>query len=212
MFKDPGGAGGFFEPRDEDGNELSEDELREMAVDMQIAAAQAAATAKAQGKSPAGVERIIGETAQETISWQDKLAKFASTHIKTDYTWARPNRRMIGQGLYLPSFKKENIGEVVIVIDTSGSVDDEQVNLFFKNINRIMDECNPDVVHVMSCDAAVHSVDSYARGEEIKPKILGQRGDRFPPAVRRGEEEGVGGSRSRIMLDIFYGLDGYFPR
>jgi len=206
--EDPGGCGGVMAPTDEDGNELSQSEMRMAEQEAQENTSQAMMVAKQQGKMPAEVERMIGDTVDPPITWQDKLARFMHKTIVVDYTWQRPNRRIAAAlGIYMPSMKREGIGEVVIVVDTSGSVDDQQVALFFKNINKLVEECAPDVVHVMACDARVHSVDTFMKGEEIKPRILGRGGTDFRPPFKKIEEMGI----NPLCLIYFTDLAGTFP-
>ena len=58
------------------------------------------------------------------VDWRDVLRAFVAAAACNDYSWSRPNRRFVWQGLYLPGLHSEDIGEVVIAIDTSGSVGD----------------------------------------------------------------------------------------
>jgi predicted metal-dependent peptidase len=205
---DPGGCGGMFEPRGEDGEKLTKAELRELESKSKEGTAQAANVAKQQGQLPGNVERAILDTSQPPISWQDKLRKFMVTHVKTDYTWKRPNRRLsCTLGMYLPSFKKEGIGEVVIGVDTSGSIDDAQFALFMKNIQKLVDECAPDIVHVMMCDARVHSVDTFPKGEQINVKVVGRGGTDFRPVFAKIEEMGI----HPLCLIYFTDTQGTFP-
>ena len=46
---------------------------------------------------------------------------------KSDFTWLKPNRRFIAQGLYLPSLYNPCLDEIAVVTDSSGSVSDEEL-------------------------------------------------------------------------------------
>ena len=57
--------------------------------------------------------------------WRAVLREFVSAHARNDYSWARPNRRFIAQGLYLPGLHSEELGDVVLAVDTSGSIGEQ---------------------------------------------------------------------------------------
>ena len=65
---------------------------------------------------------MIGELLQPKINWKELIHEFISDNSKNDYTWKRPNPRYSYQGMYLPYFDDQNTLEVVVAIDTSGSV------------------------------------------------------------------------------------------
>jgi predicted metal-dependent peptidase len=46
----------------------------------------------------------------------------SSTRGNDEYTWRKFNKRQVANDLYLPSIYNETLGEVVIAIDTSGSI------------------------------------------------------------------------------------------
>ena len=71
------------------------------------------------------------------LDWRVLLQKFMENYDRTDYRWAPPNRRHVHSGLYLPGARNESLGEVVIAIDTSGSVSDRQLAEFQKNLKSI---------------------------------------------------------------------------
>src|SRR5579863_8307646 len=67
--------------------------------------------------------------------------------IPTDYTWARPNRRHVWSGLYLPGITSESVGEIAIAVDCSGSVSARQLGLFNAEIQSILAGQRPLLVH-----------------------------------------------------------------
>ncbi len=68
----------------------------------------------------------------------------------------RPNRRFISSNLYLPSMYSEGLGDVVIVIDTSGSISDTELIDFQSEVNCILEDTQPEKVYVLYCDTQVH--------------------------------------------------------
>ncbi len=204
---DPGRCGTFLTPRDENGKELTPSEARKVATAARGIIEEASRMAKSQGSMPQFIEAMIHETDNEPLPWHEILRRWATQHIKVDYTWRRPNRRMLGQGLYLPSQKMEGTGEVVVGIDTSGSISQEDLNIFAKNVQAIMDDCEPERVHVVTCDAQVHTVATFERGDEIKIKLVGRGGTDFRPVFAWVREKGL----NPLCLIYFTDLQGSFP-
>jgi len=63
---------------------------------------QAQQAAAGRGPLPAGLGRTIEQILQPTADWRAVLRDFVATCARNDYSWVRPNRRFIAQGLYLP--------------------------------------------------------------------------------------------------------------
>jgi len=78
--------------------------------------------ALAAGKMGAKVGLDIAELLKPQVDWRDVLREFVTTTCAGhDYgTWAKPNRRFLGAGVYMPSPISEQVEELVIAIDTSG--------------------------------------------------------------------------------------------
>ena len=66
------------------------------------------------------------------------LREFVARHAKNDYSWSRPNRRFLAQGLYLPGLHSEELGNVVLAVDTSGSIDQKLLNMFAVEVNAVL--------------------------------------------------------------------------
>lgn len=206
-YSDPSQCGVMISPRDDKGNKLSPSETRMVQASQRGVVEEAARMAKAQGSMPAFIEAMIQESNQEPLPWDEILRRFVVNHVKRDYTWRRPSRRMLGQNLYLPSQKVEGTGEVVVGIDTSGSITQADINVFAKNVQTIVDECMPDRIHVVTCDAAVHTAETFERGEEIKINLVGRGGTDFRPVFNWVEQSGV----TPLCLIYFTDLQGSFP-
>jgi predicted metal-dependent peptidase len=164
------------------------DQMREAeqnARQMVIAAANAA---KQAGKLPAGMERTVDEAIKPVVRWRDVLRVFLSELAHNDYTWRYPNQRYIGTGLYLPSLRNEEMGAVVLAVDTSGSIDADAINQFASEIQDIL-SFSKLPVKVIYCDSAVAGVQELQEGEPLKPK--GGGGTDFRPVFKYIEREEI---------------------
>ncbi len=118
-------GGGGQQPIDEhdwEGAEgLSDEEQEGLAKEIDEAIRQGAITASKMGT---GGERTVADLLEPQVDWREVLREFiTSTCAGSDYsTWRKPNRRYIGAGIYMPSGISEKVGELVVAIDTSGSI------------------------------------------------------------------------------------------
>ena len=139
---------GFDEHDWEGANKLSDEEIKELEKDIDIAIRQGSMTA---GKLGSNGNRNFDELMQPQVDWREVLREFIQTTCTgSDYsTWKRPNRRYIGAGVYMPSGITERIDELVIAIDTSGSISDTAVALFLSEVQSICTTVKPEKVRVL---------------------------------------------------------------
>jgi len=143
----PGGLGNDIgDPTDADGQPLDDATIHQLEAEAKIDAIQSAKAAKAVGKLPASIERIIEELVNVTTPWYDILERFMAGKIKDGYSWNRPNRRFIARNIYIPGTDYvPKMGPIVIGVDTSGSIGPDEIAMFNGHINRIIDTCNPEL-------------------------------------------------------------------
>jgi predicted metal-dependent peptidase len=110
------------------------------------------------GRMGAKVPRSISDLLEPKVDWRDALRDFVSSAIKgkDEFTWRKLNKRQLVNDIYLPSMENETIGEVVIAIDTSGSIGGQQIAEFATELVSICDLCSPERVRVLWWDTDVH--------------------------------------------------------
>jgi predicted metal-dependent peptidase len=177
-----GGFGEVWDATDEQGHPASPAEKRRKQHEWSIAAEQALRSAKACGHEPAGVERPLSESCQSQQDWRAILRDFVAATTPSDYRWTPPNRRYIASGLYLPSVERRGLGEIVIAVDTSGSIGKPELEQFAGEISAISEEAKPEAIHVVYCDAAVQSAQQFGPSEPVRLEPKGGGGTDFRPA------------------------------
>lgn len=187
----PGGFGEVLDAVDEDGEPASQAELSRQMHEWAINDEQALCSAKACGREPCGVERPLKQARQSENEWRTILRDFIAATNPSDYRWAPPNRRFVASGVYLPSVERTGVGDIVIVVDTSGSVGTEELEQFAGEINAITNDVQPESILVVYCDAAVQAVEEFSPAEPIKLSPRGGGGTDFVPPFRWVEENGV---------------------
>ena len=122
---------------------------------------QAAAVAKAQGKLPGSLQQFIDGAHGGLVDWREILRRFMTDAAANDYTWTRPNRRFIDDGLYLPALHSEAMPPIVFAIDTSASLDNLALSDIWGEIRSAVEEVQPENVTVIQCDTRVTSIEQY---------------------------------------------------
>jgi len=162
-------------------------------VEWDTVMAAAAAAAKAQGKLPAALERMITNFIEPEVPWQEKIESFFARKVGSgSYDWRKPDRRLIVRDIYAPGPTGFGAGDVVVGIDTSGSIGQTELDRFFAELRGILENVKPKRVHVVWCDAQVHKVDVVEEVEDmggLKPH--GGGGTDFRPVFDWIEKEGL---------------------
>lgn len=158
-----------FDDHDWDGaKEMSEAEQNALAKEIDEALRQGSTLA---GKMGSGGNRDIGELLTPKKDWRELLREYVTTTCSgKDYsTWTKPNRRYIGMDVLMPSSISESIGEIVVAIDTSGSIGQRELDNFLTEIKGICDNVRPSKVHVLYWDTAVcrHEVHEQAELDNL---------------------------------------------
>jgi len=159
------------------------------------------------GDIPAGIGRTLEGVAEAAVDWRERLRRLWSETTPSDYSWMRPNRRYIWAGLYLPRVVREGVGEIVIAVDCSGSVNSTQLGLFEAEICSILEGQRPQRVYVLYFDSVVQRVETYQAGERIYLKPAGGGGTEFGPCFDRLSEHGVMPQTMVFLTDLY----GSFP-
>ena len=179
--KGSGSGGGEYEFDKHDfGKPMTQEEAKEMDGKIDRAIREGALLA---GRLGIDLPRSITDLLNPVIDWKKELADFVTSSCKgkDEYTWRKFNRRLISNDIYLPTVENETIGEVVVAIDTSGSIGQEQLNEFASELVSICEAVSPDAVRILWWDTKVHGeqlfTDNYDQiGSMLKP--LGGGGTR----------------------------------
>lgn len=187
---------------------LSESEREQLSVQWQQRLAGAAQQALRAGKLGGGLARLVDHLLQPQLPWRMLLAKYMTAISRDDYNYSRPSRRE-GSAI-LPSLRSTQV-DVVVVLDTSGSISPDEVNEFMSEIDAIKGQVRARIT-LQTCDAEL-SKDGpwdYEPWEEFKlpREFKGGGGTRFTPVfdwVRTRDRE-------PDLLVYFTDAEGEFPK
>lgn len=130
---------------------------------------------------PDFIARTVEEATAPRKDWKEELARFVHSTCKSDTrTWARQSRRVQG----LPGWSREIESNIVVVLDTSGSITGPILNAFAAECRDII-SLNGISAVIMSADAKVHQV--IQPGEPFPTEFKGGGGTNFIPALKAAE-------------------------
>ena len=204
--QDPGGDGGVDDSPNSQNGGGSQSQQNHEEAEWKVAVAQAAHVAKQTGHLPGDIERLMEELFEPVLPWRNILRRFMTEKRNDDFSWKRGNRRFIAQGLYLPSrLSDDAMGEVVVVIDTSGSVSQRELTEFGSEIKGIVDEVRPSKVRVIYCDSRIAHIDEFGPDDDLHFAAHGGGGTDFRPPFKWLEENQI------VPRALVYLTDGYGP-
>lgn len=182
-------------------------------IEWKTAIAGAMATAKAQGKLPGAMERVLSDLVEPKVDWKDKITGFFARKMGGGtYDWRKPDRRLVTRGIIAPGRAGYGAGTVVVGIDTSGSVGQRELDLFFGEVSGVLEDVRPQRVVLMFCDTKVHRVDEVEEFGDLldvkKRGAPGGGGTSFVPVFDMIHEMGL---EPDALLYLTDGM-GAFPR
>ena len=174
---------------------------------VQRAVKSAAAAAKSQGKTPYGMERLVDEICEPQISWAEQI-KLALHRVagKDASTWARPNRRRLATAphVYWPGTESYQVGVIVMVEDSSGSVSEKERSHFFGEMAGILTELTPQQAFVSDCDTVCHPFEEVNDVEDLRSYVTkGGGGTHMPAIFDKLAEEHIVPDALVILTDMY---------
>jgi predicted metal-dependent peptidase len=196
---DPGQCGGV-----QDAPAETQTEMQQRETETKQLIAQAAQAAQAQGKLPAHLKRFIDEMLEPVVSWVDVLNNFITEIARNDYSFKMPNNRYIAQNLYMPTLRNVEKGKFVLMVDTSGSINETLLNKFAAEMQNIL----TDVAHtisVMYIDSELYEqhIQEFESDDELKLTPQGGGGTDFKPGFEYLQKELI------ECAAVVYFTDGY---
>lgn len=199
--KQKGSGKGEGEPH-QDHDYFSESIKNEKLMDEIVANATKKAKSLSIGNTPREIEKfLLNYEANQNVPWNVVLRQFMQSllDIRTKGTWKKVNRRFRGK---LPGVKRLPRLELLIGIDSSGSVSDEDLKKFYTEVEAINNTGNV-TIDIAVFDTNIHQKEEYKKGFEATRCCSG--GTSFVPVHELALEERYKG--------VIYLTDGYaeFP-
>lgn len=187
---------------------LSAQERETLEVQWKQRLAGAAQQAMQAGKLSGDLARLVDYVLEPKLPWRMLLAHHMTAQARDDYSYTRPSSRR-GEPAILPSLRSHQL-DVVIALDTSGSITTEEMLEFVSEIDSIKGQIRARVV-LHACDDSL-SPDGPWTFEAWEPLVMpasfkGGGGTDFRPVFEWGSTL----DRDPDLLVYFTDAEGRFP-
>ena len=140
---------------------LSKEERAQIRDEIKEAMLAAASASDGAGNLPAGVKRILQELTAPKLNWRELLRMQLESTVKSDYTWMRASRKGWHMDAVMPGQKPDELIDIAIAIDASGSIDARMLKDFLSETQGIMDQFQSYRIHLMTFDTKVYNPAQY---------------------------------------------------
>lgn len=90
------------------------------------------------GKLPLGILRVVKDMRSSNIPWTRIFQRYIGSALtRDDYSYSYPNRRFIGQDLYMPNITSNRVGKIGVFPDTSGSMNEKEISAFATELRKL---------------------------------------------------------------------------
>jgi predicted metal-dependent peptidase len=186
---------------------LTPDEQETLSVQWQQRMAGAAQQAMQYGKLGGEMARMIDHLLQPQLPWRMLLARYMSAFARDDYSYMRPSRR---EGEHILPMLRSHQLEVVVAVDISGSVRDDEMEEFVNEVDALKGQVRARVTF-LACDARLcdGSPWIFEPWEDFRcpEQMRGGGGTSFRPVFEWVERSGA----RPDLLVYFTDAQGEFP-
>jgi len=141
-----------------------------------------AANAAGAGNTPGEIARIIKDLTEPKMNWGEIIRQQIQSTVKNDFTFMRPSRKGWHTGVILPGMNFQETIDVCIGVDMSGSIGNEQANIFLSEVQGIMDQFKDYNIKLWCFDTKVYNEQDFSAdcGESLTDyEVMGGGGTDF---------------------------------
>ena len=191
-------AGEIWDATDDDGNPLDGKERADAEEELKRDLIVADAVERASGTGTVTIDGgVLDQAKSASVDWVEALADFLDQAFGSEPTLAKPAPRHLWTENYFPSYQGVGGGDLVIAIDTSASVSQDEAQQFADEIDAIRENIKPDRTIVIYCDTTIQrnaetgeQFDEFDSFEDIVVRRINGGGTRFDPPFSLVEQEG----------------------
>jgi len=139
------------------------------------------AVSRSRDRTPPAIREVVDAViSRPKVHWKTAIRRFVGSAILGERyrTPMKPNRRYEDQ----PGWRREYLARIAIILDTSGSIIEEEINAFLSEIDGLTRFLDTQL-WLIQVDEAVRSVTKYVKGQWKDFQILGRGGTNLQPAV-----------------------------
>lgn len=155
----------------------TKEELKKIRDEIKEAMISAAQSTGA-GNLPGAIQRMVKELTEPKMDWREIIQQQIMSTLKADYTWMRPSRKAWHTTAILPGQKNDEMIDICLALDASGSISDQQCKEFLTEVKGIMDQYKDFRIHLWSFDTKVFNPKVFTpdNSDELLDYKLGSGG------------------------------------
>jgi predicted metal-dependent peptidase len=167
---------------------------------------RAAMNAKAKGNESATSKDLLEAIRAKGVDWRDRLNAFIDDRAETRLSWSKPNRRFVGQDIYLPGKTSNGINTLAFIVDTSGSMSNDELSMCMTQIEAAREGIGIKKVTVIQIDTKVKAIDEFEKDEPLPTSLEfhGRGGTDMAPAFEAAMD-----AEPTVIICM---TDGVFPK
>lgn len=130
---------------------------------------QAVSTAALAGNEVG--EEVIGVIRQflkPKLPWRNLLHRYLLEKKEPAWNWSHSNRRR--RDVYLPAFlpQEESLTSILMCLDTSGSISEEEIKRFVSEVKFVQTNLNPKKLTIIQFDRVIQEIKVYTPNKPFK--------------------------------------------
>lgn len=149
-------------------------------------------SARMAGNLPAAMERAFTKVLTVDVDWLELYPTAVSKALGRDQlSWMYLDPEYLVRGVGFPGKIRHGCGTIVVIFDTSGSINQKELDLFAGVTQGVIDAVKPRLLIVGECDADLYRWDEIEDIADLKGKVTGGGGTSFIPPFERVKKEGL---------------------
>lgn len=169
-------AGGFTQ----DVHEASqEEELKAAAQVAEALGGRKAGTAE-EAAAQWAFDALVNHS---NLDWKSIVAKLLTSWVRGGSSWQRPNRRFIGQGMYLPSNLRQGMKHLLTCVDVSGSMPQALVQNILADIQQLRRAVEIEELELITFNTRKVEGFKYSLHAPFAPRLRAGGGTSFEAPV-----------------------------
>jgi predicted metal-dependent peptidase len=161
---------------------MTESEMAQATQELKQLVLSASCAQKSRGNMPGSWQELCDKYTESTVTWNEFIkGRLMYNSGSGRWDMKRPSRRYVSSGVFLPQVCSVQVGTVLIIRDTSGSVSNQELTWFNGEMKSISEDLHAKV-HLIDCDYEMYDRGSAAPNEinwEEYGKVKGRGGTSF---------------------------------
>ena len=182
---------------------MSNQELKDKLEDL---VKNAAMQAKLAGANiPPSIAKQLEAIYNPQVHWATVLERIVGSYKREDYSWSRFNKAYFAHGIVLPTLYNESIGDIVVAVDTSGSISDDAYQHILGNLTFIHSNLHPSKLHLVQFTDSIHNTMESEEGDDLNEDIFKRvnGGTDVNPVFEWVENQGIKPEVMIVFTDMY---------